>query len=261
MEFDLDALSARISEIESKPEPEVVRVLIQESMVPGQRLALECDDYWAPAGLIQTIDIWENMMNQSIVMVGHDSGEVNSHGVEVTLERNSDWVVNTLRADGSAMIELVAGRYAEVVHIGEDEGNYLRDGAVYWVDLSHRSTAPEEQPSDVLLEQSDALEGLVVEWTELVRSLGKERVPRQIERVLLALGQMPPSTLPSARAFWVSGLINPLPTLGVALEIRPSLLTAQTAEMRVQLAEAALKDSIERLRKDAPPPRSAELLD
>jgi hypothetical protein len=128
MEFDLDALSARISEIESKPEPEVVRVLIQESMVPGQRLALECDDYWAPAGLIQTIDIWENMMNQSIVMVGHDSGEVNSHGVEVTLERNSDWVVNTLRADGSAMIELVAGRYAEVVHIGEDEGNYLRDG-------------------------------------------------------------------------------------------------------------------------------------
>jgi len=260
MQLDLSSLSARIAEVSSKAEPDVVRVMVLESMVPGQRLALERDDYWAPKPLVTTLDLWRNSMNQSIVMVGHDeSGKLNSHGVEVTLERNEDCVGNTLRADGSARIELVAGRYAEVIDMGPDEGGYLRAGAVNWLDLSDSCTAPEEQPTESLLERADELEGLVVEWMQLVRSAGKERVPRQLERIMLDLKQMPPATLPSARALWVSGLINPLPALGVALEIRPSVLTAQTAELRVLLAEAALKHSIERLRSDAPRDRDEEL--
>ena len=65
------------------------------------------------------------------------------------------------------------------------------------------------------------------------------------------MGEMPPATQPSARAFWVAGVINPLPPLGIALEIRPAVLASATAELRLQVAEVALRDSIERLRESS----------
>ena len=58
---------------------------------------------------------------------------------------------------------------------------------------------------------------------------------------------MPPPELPSALAFWIAGLINPLPALGVALEVRPAALMAGGARERLRVVEAGLKDSIVRL--------------
>ena len=91
------------------------------------------------------------------------------------------------------------------------------------------------------------LEGLLVDWLSLVRKTGRERVPRHLENVLADLGPMPEPELPSKRALWVAGLINPLPALGVALEIRPACLMAPTADKRVQVALMGIKDSISRL--------------
>ena len=51
---------------------------------------------------------------------------------------------------------------------------------------------------------------------------------------------------------WVAGLINPLPALGVALEVRPAVLMAETADLRVQVAEMGLRDSIQRLASPGP---------
>ena len=64
---------------------------------------------------------------------------------------------------------------------------------------------------------------------------------------------MPDAARPSARALWVAGLINPLPALGVALEVRPGVLIADTADRRLQAAELGLRDSIERLSRPESP--------
>jgi len=93
------------------------------------------------------------------------------------------------------------------------------------------------------------LPGLVGEWIELARH--RERQPGQIDRLLLDLGVMPPSEEPSQRALWVGALINPLPAMGVALEIRPSLLTARTPEQRVDVALQGIEKSIQHMRGDS----------
>jgi hypothetical protein len=42
----------------------------------------------------------------------------------------------------------------------------------------------------------------------------------------------------------VGALINPLPALGVAMEIRPKLLTAVSAEERIEIARDGIYRSI-----------------
>jgi hypothetical protein len=83
---------------------------------------------------------------------------------------------------------------------------------------------------------------LVDRWIELARK--NERQPGQIDELLEDLGEIPPEDEPSERALWVGALINPLPAMGVAMEIRPALLTATTAERRVDIACDAILKSI-----------------
>lgn len=88
------------------------------------------------------------------------------------------------------------------------------------------------------------LEPLWEQWYDLVRVGGWERFPRHMATVLNELGPMPGERSPTDRAFWLAAAINPLPGLGVAPEIRPSILSATTPEARVQIAGTGLKDSI-----------------
>mmetsp|Transcript_19678 Transcript_19678/g.48954 ORF Transcript_19678/g.48954 Transcript_19678/m.48954 type:complete len:344 (-) Transcript_19678:238-1269(-) len=83
---------------------------------------------------------------------------------------------------------------------------------------------------------------LVDRWIELAKE--KERSPGQIDELLECIGEIPPSDQPSERAFWIGALINPLPAMGVALEIRPALLTAKKAEQRVEVALNGILRSI-----------------
>ena len=101
------------------------------------------------------------------------------------------------------------------------------------------------------MERCEVLTELIDEWTSLVRN-GRERVPGQLDGIFSDMGPIPPASLPSKRALWVAGVINPLPALGVALEIRPACLTAETADLRVQVAEMGIRDSIERLKQPGP---------
>ena len=117
--------------------------------------------------------------------------------------------------------------------------------------VSDRSGVSGETRSE-LLARSEALGVLVDEWEELVRNGGRERSPGQLDGVMRDLGPMPEADAPSARALWIAGLINPLPALGVALEVRPAALMAPTAEVRLQVVEMGLQDSIERLKSDGP---------
>ena len=97
-----------------------------------------------------------------------------------------------------------------------------------------------------------ASQPLVSEWTALVRETGRERQPDQISNVLRDLGPMPDADDPDDLALWAAALVNPLPALGVAVEIRPYVLEASTPMERVEASLAALNDSISKLRGRPP---------
>ena len=77
-----------------------------------------------------------------------------------------------------------------------------------------------------------------------------ERWPGQLDALLDELGPMPEAL--NARAVHCAALINPQPALGVALEVRPAVLTARTTARRLAMAEQGLVDSIARLRTPGP---------
>ena len=83
---------------------------------------------------------------------------------------------------------------------------------------------------------------LVERWIELAKQ--NERHPGQIDTLLKQLGTIPPEYEPTERALWVGALINPLPGMGVAMEVRPALLVSKRAEERVQIALDGILKSI-----------------
>lgn len=83
---------------------------------------------------------------------------------------------------------------------------------------------------------------LVDRWIDLAKQ--NERHPGQIDNLLKQLGKIPPDHEPTERALWVGALINPLPSMGVAMEIRPALLVSKRAEERVQIALDGILKSI-----------------
>ena len=98
------------------------------------------------------------------------------------------------------------------------------------------------------LEMAATLGTLVEQWKELVSAGRWERFRGQLGRSLADLGPMPAATDMDGvveRSLWVGALINPLPGLGVAMEVRPFLLAAggNPHEM-VQVATEAIVGSI-----------------
>jgi hypothetical protein len=86
---------------------------------------------------------------------------------------------------------------------------------------------------------------LVDRWIELAKE--NERQKGQIDTLVGRLGKIPPPTQPSERAFWIGALINPIPAMGVAMEIRPALLTAKKAEQRMEIALDGILRSIKHM--------------
>ena len=73
-----------------------------------------------------------------------------------------------------------------------------------------------------------------------------------LNRIKEDLGPCPPVTEPSLFAFWVAALINPLPPMGVSLEIRGQMLESKDILMCLQILERGLKRSIENLNGTKP---------
>lgn len=158
--------------------------------------------------------------------------------------------------DGAIRLELRAGRRFEIRGEIETAGLGWTEARVDFLDFQ------EEEDKEILGNDrmavaraiSKATEltspnmrtpnnlSLVDRWIQLAKQV--EREPGQIDRLLEDLGERPPQDRPSDLAFWVGALINPLPAMGVAMEIRPALLSAKTAEERVQIAMDGIWKSI-----------------
>jgi Lon protease-like protein len=160
--------------------------------------------------------------------------------------------------DGGLQLELRGSRRFRIVGEVETSSAGWTEGRVeFQIDGDGTSSASLNgigeilTPSDASTEielakartKAQPLESLVKQWIQLART--KQRHPGQIDQLLIDLGPMPDSQdQPTNVAFWVGALINPIPAMGVALEIRPALLTATTAEERIDIALIGIQRSI-----------------
>lgn len=145
-----------------------------------------------------------------------------------------------------------------------------------WVEVQLEQVE-KEQGEDSLPEEvislQERLPNMVDEWYALASNIGtydntnvtastrvKTGMPglyvepeKLLQRVTNQLGPRPSvSEDPTAFCFWVAALINPLPVLGVSLEIRGKLQEAATIERRLRIVEMGLRRSIDNLTGKAP---------
>lgn len=219
------------------------RLLVLDTLLPGQQLRCETP----PAAFKRLV----KSSSAPLVVVGSERLSLHSRGVEAIATADRDDILLT-----------ATGRIADLLEHGEDEGSRWagRAGTVRWLGrLTYNDTilSPDDacggdEDSERLARFSTLLGEMIEEWTRLVRSTGRERSPGQLDRVLEALGPPPPADSPNARAVYAGALINPLPALGVALEVRPAVLTARTTQRRCSMAWQGLSDSIDRLQRPGP---------
>lgn len=218
------------------------RLLVLDTLLPGQQLRCETP----PAGFRTLVEETE----APLVVVGSERLSLHSRGVEAVATIDRDDVLLT-----------ATGRLADVVERGEDEGSRWagRAGAVRWLGSladNDMALSPDDDSNADDSDRTARFGTLIVEmmdeWIGLVRTTRRERSPGQLDRIIESLGPLPPADSPNARAVYAAALINPQPALGVALEVRPAVLTARTTQRRGSMAWQGLTDSIERLRRPGP---------
>jgi hypothetical protein len=88
-------------------------------------------------------------------------------------------------------------------------------------------------------------QSLVETWIQLARQ--NEHFSGQIDQLLIDIGPIPHYTQPTECSFWIGALINPLPGMGVALEIRPLLLMSNNSYERINIAVSSIYASIKHM--------------
>jgi len=218
-------------------------LVVLDSMLPRQVLKISVSN---PVfmELIRTRLVEENPCFGMLGMARLQTGE-QVHlrsGVEVQI------VGKPKVLDDGIKLQLQATRRFRIDGDVENAKEGWTEGRVRFLD-SVEEEAKEEETDGIMLARAMSkarkLEPLVDQWIELARE--SERQPGQIDQLLLDLGDIPDDDEPSERAFWVGALINPIPAMGVALEIRPALLTAQTADQRADIALRGIQNSIQHM--------------
>ncbi|CAE7940626.1 unnamed protein product [Symbiodinium sp. KB8] len=211
-------LQSRINELRERP---ILPMLVIDSMLPGQRLVFN-----SPNKELQVL-VEEEQDIGVIGMVRSRFGTSPArHGVSATLKQVNfnQW-------------ELKALRHFKVLGPAEHDGDITR-AKVEWVN-------DETSEEDVKL--AETLVPLVDEWTATLMEMGKERYDGQLADILKDLGDMPEAKAPGQLAIWVAALVNPIPALGVAYEIRPAVLSASSVRERLEVAIEGIRGSIDHI--------------
>ena len=250
----LSGLQSRVQEMLTRRTQ--LPIVVLDSMLPGQRLKLQTRDAafknmleWCAVRAAE--DSGDEQFDDRALgvfgMVGVDraSGSAAPFGVEARVLSCEDG------DDGTLRVEIAGGRRFAVDADAPDEGDSAASGAIYpkAVTLAAAYDAAEEAAA---APAAAAIPDLVARWEALVVDGKRERVPDHLAGVRGDLGPQPPPSAPSDLAYWVGGYINPLPALGVSLEIRPQLLAAADAGARVEIAVMGLETSIAHLDGTAP---------
>mmetsp|Transcript_14844 Transcript_14844/g.31881 ORF Transcript_14844/g.31881 Transcript_14844/m.31881 type:complete len:372 (-) Transcript_14844:478-1593(-) len=238
---DLDTLSTRIARLQE--DEMVLPLILLDALLPRQRLQLTItkDD---PSHLTMVQAALKSSRTFAMLGVDPRTQTPLRHGTEVEITQFEEL------PDGALEIEVVGRRRLSL--LGEPvaiEAGYT----IGMVELCRGVPEKLDEEAQMrVLELSLSLEPEVEEWQRLVREGGHERQPDQLTSLYRDLGPLPPAEDCDDRALWVAALINPVPALGVAYEIRPAVLTAQSTTTRLEVALAAIKSSINHLNGTAP---------
>ena len=250
--FNMEMLQSRISQVRSNKLP----LVVLDAMLPRQvlkvnvrnallmeliRTRLEAEEPFF--GMLGTARIRSPSSNQpqTINLV---------HGVQVkilTTSNDDDDTMTTQKtklSDDTFRLHVQATNKRFVID-GDIESTPQgwTEAKVKYLDSSEQQQE-EDEPNEETIQTAKSLihDNLVNKWIKLAQK--RERFPGQIDQLLIDLGPMPSSDDPSDLALWIGALINPLPAMGVAMEIRPALLTATTSKDRIQIAHDGIIKSI-----------------
>ncbi|CAL1146116.1 unnamed protein product [Cladocopium goreaui] len=213
-EDDMKVLRDRIDELKKHP---LLPIIMVDSMLPGQRLVFSASN-----------PELEDLAEEGLVgVIGPQRSGGSLVGVSAKLSK--------LSGSRSGEWELKAEHVFKVVSEAQREGTITRAK----VEFLHEEVKEE----DVLL--AEALVPLIEEWTNTLVENQAERYEGQLQDILKDLGQMPPPTMADKLAMWAAALVNPLPALGVALEIRPAVLQADSLQERILIVRRGIRGSIE----------------
>ncbi|KAL7566045.1 hypothetical protein ACA910_011058 [Epithemia clementina (nom. ined.)] len=211
-------------------------ILILDSMVPKQELSFESSD----PSLVKLIQYClENDSDAAMVGINPSTGSPLSRGVTISVDARQ---VRLRPSRQSVVLSVTAERRIEV----QSQPWLDKSGSFYLseVDVIDDMTEPPLSPEHERMAQRlyESLPTAMEEWSEFVLQSGATDQQGLKDR-LESLGPMPSDM--TDRAFWVAAAINPLPALGVCIEIRPAMLCCTNDYERMVLACQAVRSSID----------------
>jgi hypothetical protein len=228
-------------------------LVVLDSMLPRQVLKFQCKN-------ALLLELLGDCLQKETPFFGMLGMARLRNGQQVHLKTGVEVeIVKTESVGEGILVELEAGRRFTIEGEVENVGGGWTEARVNFLDSEEqeeeetkgedrmtvaRAMAKAKEFTSPNMNMQDNM-SLVDRWAELARKV--ERQPGQIDELLEQLGEIPPSEEPSERAFWVGALINPIPAMGVAMEVRPLLLSAKTAEERVRVAQDGLLRSIKHM--------------
>ena len=249
----MSSLMNRIQQVQDKETK--LPLIVLDSMLPRQTLKLQIKNKLLQQLIQHRLQINETptlgMLGKAILQ----SGEVInlSKGVEVHIKVVQD-----------NFVELKAGRRFRLEGEVENAEGGWTEGRVTFLSSQEEEEYEIQQnlgSQDPVKSYANAISkvkeltapnmnlpnnvSLIERWIELAKE--NERQPGQIETLLEDLGEIPNEDEPSEIAFWIGSMINPLPAMGVAVEIRPALLMSESAEERIKIAHDGLVRSIKHM--------------
>ena len=221
-------------------------IVVLDATLPNQRLAISTSDQAFRemvefCGVKAVEEAGDEQFDDTrhgrfgIVGVDRQTGNAFPFGVEAIILKASV-------ASETCSVELKGGRRFTV----DETQDEAPAGAVQPRKVTLAPDLDEDDEAAAVA-AAERLPSLVEQWEKLVVEGGHERQPDHLGLVRGHLGPMPTPDRPTELALWVGAYVNPLPALGVALEIRPLLLRASTAKERVDAAVAGIASSIAHL--------------
>lgn len=212
-----------------------IPIMILDAMLPNQVLEFGSKD----PKFKQMLDYVIHSDEETFGMMGLNPHTGKPLNIGVTLR------IQQVKQQAGVWIASVKGdRRFEVQGepwLDDTDNFYMAD--VEFVDTREEVSLDDEQKKHANRMHLD-IPKLVSQWMDCVYESGKTDRDGMARR-LKDIGEMPTNL--RDRAFWTAALLNPLPTLGVCLEIRPAMLACKNDYDRINLAWAGLHSSIDHL--------------